>query len=153
LWFSEIWEEWRVLYIKTYKHSLYYTAEIFHFSNICVFQFAEFISIYNETFALFSINFIYIVNKLVTPVSSFVVPRIFQYYDSKLRYSVVPSYYPETNSRFSNTNFRVLLIMHFNKVLIILSPTKIQHYVKELSVTQNLLSLRDIPSGEKVTNT
>ena len=41
-----------------------------------------------------------------------------------MRLTLVAPNYPESNTRFYNTNFRVLLIMQFNKVLITLSPTK-----------------------------
>ena len=42
-----------------------------------------------------------------------------------LRRTVVAPNYPGANKRFYNSNFRVLLIMQFNKLLITISPRKI----------------------------
>jgi hypothetical protein len=66
---------------------------------------------------------------------------------------VVAPNYLKAKFRFQNTNFHVLLIMQFNKVLIISSPYTIVTYFKELSVIQKLLIFRAIPSSVKVTNT
>ena len=51
--------------------------------------------------------------------------RNFQYHGSKLYCTAVAPNYPETNSRFQNNNFRVLLIMQFHKLLISISRYKI----------------------------
>jgi hypothetical protein len=88
----------------------------------------------------------------VASVSSLFVLRIFQYQGTNLRLTVVAPNYSETNYQFYNTNFRVLLIMQYNKVLILLSPTK-NTYTTEFSVLQDLLSLRGRLSSEKLTNT
>jgi hypothetical protein len=83
---------------------------------------------------------------------SFVL-RSFQYRSTNLRRTVEATDYPEANERFHNTNFSVLLIMQFNKVLITPTPHTIPHNGKKLSVTQNLASLRHILSSGKATYT
>jgi len=76
------------IHIKTCVHSSYYTAEFFYFFSI--YQFAECLSIYNKTSASCSVKFIPTVNKLVTPVNSFVVLWIFQYHSSNVRRTWLP---------------------------------------------------------------
>jgi hypothetical protein len=66
---------------------------------------------------------------------------------------VVTPNYPEAKFRFQNTNFPVLLIIQFNKVLIISSPHTRVTYGTELSVIQKLLMFRAVVSSVKVTNT
>jgi hypothetical protein len=84
--------------------------------------------------------------------SSLYLLRNCQYHGQNFRRTLDAPNYTGAKERFYNSNFRVLLIMQFHKVLTTLPPWKIIQLGYELSVKQNLLT-RDILSSKKVTNT
>jgi hypothetical protein len=61
---------------------------------------------------------------MLAPITSLFLLRTFQYYGPNLRRTALAPNYPGKIERFYNNNFRVLLILQFNKVLITLSPGK-----------------------------